>query len=66
MFEKKSIVEFRLGSKYASSVNHQMAYFIKWNFRKSGPLEKTDPGPLQKADPMPKFTVLVKNIFMIN
>ena len=43
-----------------------MAYFIKWNFRKSGTLEKTDPGPLQKADPMPKFTVLVKNIFMTN
>ena len=43
-----------------------MTYFIKWNFRKSGPLEKTDPGPLQKADPMPKFTVLVKNIFMTN
>ena len=35
-----------------------MAYFIKWTFRKSGPLEKADTGPLEKEDPMPKFTVL--------
>ena len=61
--KKSSIVDFRLGSKYASSVNHQMAYFINQTFRKSGPLEKTDPGPTEKVDPMSKFTVLVKNTF---
>ena len=43
-----------------------MAYFIKWTFRRKGPLEKADPEPLQKMDPIAKFTVLVKNIFMTN
>ena len=28
--------------------------------------EKADPRPLEKADPMPKFTILVKNIFVTN
>ena len=34
------MVDVRLGSKYASSVNHQMSYFIKRTFRKSGPYAK--------------------------
>ena len=54
------MVDVRIGSKYASSVNDQMAYFMKRTFRKSGPLEKADPETLQIVDPMPKFTVLVK------
>ena len=56
IFEKSSVVGFRLGSTYASCVNHQMTYFINQTFRKTGPLEK--------AHPMPKFTVLVKNTFI--
>ena len=41
LFSKKSsIADVRQGSKYASSVNHRMAYFIKRTFRKSIPLEK--------------------------
>ena len=67
LFSKKSsIVDFRLGSKYASSVNHQMAYFINRIFRKSGPLEKAGPGSIEEADPIPAFTVLVKNTLMTN
>ena len=66
IFEKSSIVDFRLGSKYASIVNHQMVYFKNRAFGKSGPLEKADSRPIEKADSMPKFTVLVKNIFMTN
>ena len=38
--KKSSIVDFRLGSAYASSVNHQMAYFINRLFRKSEPYAK--------------------------
>ena len=30
------MVDVPVGSKYASSVNHQMAYFMKRTFRKSG------------------------------
>ena len=37
------MVDVRMGSKYVSSVNDQMAYFMKWTFRKSGPLEKRTP-----------------------
>ena len=60
------MVDVRMGSKYASSVNDQMAYFMKWTFRKSGPLEKANPGSLQILDSMPKFTVLVKKSFITN
>ena len=38
--EKSFIVDVRLGFKYASSVNHQMSYFIKGTFRKSAPYVK--------------------------
>ena len=58
-----------MGSKYISSVNHQMYYLIKRTFRKTGPeekAEKADPGPLEKVDPMPKFAILVKSTFMTN
>ena len=34
--------------EFRSSFNHQMAYFIKGTFRKSGPLQKADPGRLYK------------------
>ena len=49
-----------------SNASNEMAYFIDWTFRKSGPLEKAHPGPIEKADPMPKFTALVKNTCMTN
>ena len=34
--------------EFRSSFNHQMAYFIKGTFRKSGPLQKADPERLYK------------------
>ena len=34
---KAIIIDVRLGSKYVSSVNHQMSYFTRRTFRKSGP-----------------------------
>ena len=55
-----------MSSKNASSVNDQMAYFMKRTFRESGPLEKADPGTLQIVDPMSKFTVLVKKSLITN
>ena len=48
LFSKESsILDFKLGSKYSSSVNHQMIYFINRTFRKSGPrtYRKTEPYP---------------------
>ena len=47
---QSNIYDIRLGSKYASSFNLQVAYFINWTFRKSGPLEKENPGPIEKAN----------------
>ena len=54
--------DVRLGSKYASSVNHQMSYFVKCTFINSGPYEKADPLPIEKTNSMPKFAVFVKNM----
>ena len=66
LFSKiSSIEDARLGSKYTSSVKHQIEYFIKRTFRKYRSLEKADPGPLQKTHPMPKCTVLVNTLFQI-
>ena len=34
------MLDVRLGSEYASRVNHQMSYFIKRTLRKGGPYAK--------------------------
>ena len=49
LFSKiSSIEDVRLGSKYTSTVKHQMEYFIKRTFKKYRSLEKADPGLYKK------------------
>ena len=43
-----------------------MTYFKNWTFRKREPLEKVDPGLVVKADPLPKFTILVHGVIILN
>ena len=50
LFSKiSSIEDVRLGSKYTSTVKHQMEYFIKRTFKKYRSLEKADAGLYKKC-----------------
>ena len=44
----------------------QLAYVIEWTQPGLGPSEKVDAGLLEKTDSMPRFTIMVKNSFLIN
>ena len=56
IFEKDFIVDVRLGSKYASSVNHQMSDFVyKAHLQKNWTLRKSGPPTYRKSEPYAKI-----------